>query len=204
MTFDRRALIASGLALAAAPVAAARAAPLPAAPGDMLMGSAKAPAQLVVFASPSCPGCAHWWNHDLPEIRKAYIDTGKVRLVFREFLTGPVEFAAAAFLLARRVGAARYFAVLDMVFDRQAAIFQSGELWEGLLAIGKTFGLTEAQFTAALQDQAALAELNRRVEIAAVRDGVQGTPTFILNGRRLQGEVTVDVLKKALAVPAKG
>lgn len=203
MTFDRRALIASGLALAAAP-GAASAAPLPPAPGDMVMGSAKAPAQLVVFASPSCPGCGHWWTHDLPAIRMTYIDTGKVRIVFREFLTGPVEFAAAAFLLARRVGPTRYFAVLDMVFARQSAIFQSGELWEGLLAIGTAFGLTEAQFTAALQDQKALAELNQRVEIAATRDGVQGTPTFILDGRRLQGEVTVDVLKKALAAPAKG
>ena len=202
MTFDRRALIGSGLALTALP-ATALAAALPPAPGDMVMGSPKAPVQLVVFASPSCPGCAHWWNEDLPAIRKAYIDPGKVRLVFREFLTGPVEFAAAVFLLARRVGPARYFAVLDQVFARQSAIFQSGELWEGLLAIGKGFGLTEPQFTAALQDQAALAEINRRVEIASLRDGVQGTPTFILDGRRLPGEVTVEVLNKALAPAAK-
>lgn len=203
MTFDRRALIASGLALAAAP-GAASAAPLPPAPGDMVMGSAKAPSQLVVFASPSCPGCGHWWTDDLPAIRKAFIDTGKMRIVFREFLTNPVEFAAAAFLLARRVGPARYFAVLDRVFAQRSAIFKSGQLWEGLLAIGKEFGLTEAQFTAALQDKKALEEINRRVEIAAIRDGVQGTPTFILDGRRLQVEVTVDVLESILALTAKG
>ncbi|WP_419319800.1 thioredoxin domain-containing protein [Caulobacter sp. ErkDOM-E] len=203
MPLDRRALIASSLVLAAGP-AMARAAPLPAAPGDMVMGSPKAPVQLVVFASPSCPHCGHWWNDDLPAIRKAYIDTGKVRLVFREFLTGPVEFAAAAFLLARRVGAPRYFAVLDAVFARQTIILQGGELWEGLLAIGKDFGLTEAQFTAALQDQQALAALNERVEIAGVRDKVQVTPTFILDGRKVPGELTAESLKAALASSAKG
>lgn len=203
MALDRRTLIASSLAFAAGPVIA-HAAALSPAPGDMVLGSPKAPVQLVVFASPSCPHCGHWWNDDLPAIRKAYIDTGKVRLVFREFLTGPVEFAAAAFLLARRVGDARYFAVLDAVFARQTAILQSGELWEGLLAIGKDFGLTEAQFTAALQDQQALAALNERVEIAEVRDKVNQTPTFILDGRRLPGELTVDGMKAALAASAKG
>lgn len=203
MALDRRALIVSSLALAAGPTAA-RAAPLPPAPGDMVMGSPAAPVQLVGFVSPSCPSCAHWWTQDLPAIRKAYIDTGKVRLVLREFLTGPVEFAAAAFLLARRIGPSRYFAVLDAVFSRQAAIFQSGELWEGLLAIGVSFGLTEAQFTAALNDQKALAEVNQRSAVATSRDGVRGTPTFILNGARLSGEVTVEVLKTALATPAKG
>lgn len=203
MALDRRALIASSLVLAAGPVAA-RAAPLAPAPGDMLMGSPKAPVQLVVFASPSCPGCAHWWTHELPDIRKAYIDPGKVRIVFREFLTGPVEFAAAAFLLARRAGPARYFAVLDRIFARQEAIFQSGQLWEGLLGIGKEFGLTEAQFTAALQDQAALGEVNKRSETAISRDGVRGTPTFILDGRRMPGELTADAIKVALASPAKG
>ena len=203
MSLDRRALIASSLFLAAGP-AMARAASLPAAPGDMVMGSPKAPAQLVVFASPSCSHCAHWWTDDLPAIRKAYVDTGKLRLVFREFLTGPVEFAAAAFLLARAVGEARYFAVLDVVFARQAAIFQSGELWEGLLAIGKEFGLSEARFTAALGDQQALAALNQRVEIAGVRDRVNQTPTFILDGRRIPGELTADGLKAALAASAKG
>ena len=203
MALDRRALIASSLALAAGPVAA-HAAPLAPAPGDMLMGSPKAPVQLVVFASPSCPGCAHWWTHELPDIRKAYIEPGKVRIVFREFLTGPVEFAAAAFLLARRAGPARYFAVLDQIFARQEAIFQSGQLWEGLLGIGKEFGLTEAQFTAALQDQAALGEVNKRSETAISRDGVRGTPTFILDGRRMPGELTADAIKVALASPAKG
>lgn len=203
MPVDRRILIASGLALAACP-GAVQAAPLPAAPGDMVMGAANAPAQLVVFASPSCSHCAHWWTDDLPAIRKAYIDTGKVRLVLREFLTQPAEFAAAAFLLARRVGPSRYFEVLDAVFARQTAIFESGELFEGLQAIGKAFGLSEAQFAAALSDQKALDAVNERAEIGGIRDKVQGTPAFFLNGRRLPGELTVEGLKTALAAQAKG
>ena len=110
MTLDRRALIVSGLALAAS-ASAARAAPLPPVPGEMVMGSPKAPVQLVVYASASCPHCAHWWTTVLPEVRKAFIDTGKVRLVFREFLTPPEAFAAAGFILARRIPG-KYFEVL--------------------------------------------------------------------------------------------
>jgi protein-disulfide isomerase len=203
LPLDRRALIVTSLAFAAGPVVA-RGASLPPAPGDMILGSPTAPTQLVVFASPSCPHCAHWWIEELPAIRKAYIDTGKVKLVFREFLTAPPEFAAAAFLLARRVGSARYFEVLDAVFAKQAEIFQSGQLFEGLLQIGKSFGLTEAQFTAALSDPKALAAVNERVEIAEVRDKVEVTPTFILAGQRIPGALTAATLKAALAAPAKG
>lgn len=203
MTVDRRALIATSLAFAAGPVIA-RAAALSPAPGDMVMGSPTAQVQLVAFVSPSCSHCAHWWTQELPAIRKAYIDTGKAKLVLREFLTEPPEFAAAAFLLARRVGPNRYFAVLDAVFAKQAEIFQGGELWAGLLEIGKSFGLTEDQFTAALGDQKALAALNERVAIAEVRDRIEQTPTFFLAGQRVPGALTVETMKAALASPAKG
>lgn len=134
MTLRRRALIVSGLAFAAQ-ASVARAAPLPAAPGDMVLGSPKAPIQLVVYASASCPHCAHWWTTVLPEVRKAFIDTGKVRLVFREFLTPPNEFAAAGFILCRRIPG-KYFEVLTTVFQKQEEIYRSDKLFEGLQAIG--------------------------------------------------------------------
>jgi protein-disulfide isomerase len=156
MILDRRALIgtglaASGLVLTAGAPTIARAAPLPAAEGDMALGSPKAKVQVVEYASLSCGACAHWNNEVFASFKKQFIDTGKVRYVFREYLTQPYQFAAAGYLLARRVGPARYFEVLDAIFHQQTAIFDSQDLWGGLLKIGQRFGLTEAQFTAALR-----------------------------------------------------
>ncbi len=200
MTLDRRALIVSGLAATAA-ASSARAAPLPPAPGEMVLGSPKAPVQLVVYASASCPHCANWWTKELPEIRKTFIDTGKVRLVFREFLTPPVEFAAAGFILARRIPG-KYFDVLTTIFQKQEAIYQSDQLFEGLEAIGKQYGLTEAQFKAALSDEAALKAVNARMA-KAVDDGVEGTPTFFVNGAPYDHSADFAVLSKAFASAAK-
>ena len=214
MILDRRALIetglpalglaASGVALIATP-AIARAAFLPPADGDMTLGSAKAKVQVVEYASLSCTHCAHWNNEVFPAFKKQFIDTGKVRYVFREFLTEPYQFAAAGYLLARRVGPAKYFQVTDAIFRQQDAIYESQDLWGGLLKIGKSFGLTEEQFTAALQDKAALDAVNARVEKAAERDKVEVTPTFFVNGERLEGGQSIEDLAAAIAkaVPNK-
>jgi protein-disulfide isomerase len=170
----------------------------------MTLGSPTAKVQVVEYASLSCGHCAHWNQDVFPQLKAKYIDTGKVRFVFREFLTPPNEFAAAGYLLARRVGQARYFEVLDAIFKQQAAIFESQDLWGGLLKVGKSFGLTEAQFTAALNDKAALAALNARVAKAAERDGIEGTPTIIVNGNRFVGPIPMETLVAAIDKAAKG
>lgn len=212
MILDRRALIgtglpalgltASGVALIATPTVA-RADALPPADGDMALGSPKAKVQVVEYASLSCTHCAHWNNEVFPAFKKQFIDTGKVRYVFREFLTQPYEFAAAGYLLARRVGPAKYFEVLDAVFHQQDAIYKSGDLWGGLLKIGQGFGLTETQVTTALSDQPALDAVNARVEKAAARDKVEVTPTFFVDGERIEGGQSLEVFAAAIAKAAK-
>ena len=207
MILDRRALIGTGLAVSSLVLTAtptiARAAALPAAEGDMALGSPKAKVQVVEYASLSCTHCAHWNNEVFPTFKKQFIDTGKVRYVFREFLTEPYQFAAAGYLLARRVGPVRYFEVLDTVFRQQEAIYKSEDLWAGLLNIGKGLGLTEAQFTAALNDKAALDAINARVEKAVARDKIDSTPTFFINGQRLLGGQPIEVFADAIAKAAK-
>jgi len=211
MTLDRRALIgtglpalgwaASGAALIATPTIA-RAAPLPAAEGDMTLGSPTAKVQVVEYASLSCSHCAQWNNTVFPVFKKRFVDTGQVRYVFREYLTQPTQFAAAGYLLARRVGPARYFEVVDAIFHQQEAIFESQDLWGGLLKIGQRFGLNEAQFTAALQDKAALDAINARVEKATLRDKIEATPTFFVNGERAEGGQSIEALAGAIAKAA--
>lgn len=202
MTLDRRALIVSGMAVAAMP-GLARAAQMPPLPGDHVMGSVKAKVQIVEYASMSCSHCAHTALEIMPAIKKRYIDTGKARLVFREFLTPPSDLAGAGFLLANRVPPARYFEAVEAIFAAQHDMFQTGDYWGGLLGVAKRFGLTEAQLEATLNDKAALAALNARVEAAAKR-GINSTPTFYINGEEFVGELTVEDLAKAVDKALKG
>jgi protein-disulfide isomerase len=201
MGLDRRALIVSSLAVAAS-ASAARAKPLPPVPGEMVLGSPKAPIQFVVYASASCSHCAHWWTTVQPQIRKTFIDTGKVRLVLREFLTPPNEFAAAGFILARRIPG-KYFEVLTTVFEKQEAIYDSQKLFEGLQAIGQQYGLTEKQFSDALADPVALKGVNDRFRKAISEDNIEVTPSFFVNGAPYEGEADFAALSKAFAAAAK-
>ena len=107
--------------------ASASAANVSLAPEEVL-GNPKAKVTVVEYASAACPHCARVNNEVLPELKKTYIDTGKVRYVFREMLTDPVPFAGTAFMMARCGGDKNYFALLDDVFHQQQAIYDSGDL----------------------------------------------------------------------------
>ena len=169
---------------------------------DMSLGNANAKVTVVEYASATCSHCARWNKDVYPAFKAKYVDTGKVNYVYREFLTNPPQLAAAGFLLARCAGQDKYFQVTDAIFRQQDAIYESQDLWGGLLKIGKSFGLTEEQFTAALQDKAALDAVNARVEKAAERDKVEVTPTFFVNGERLEGGQSIEDLAAAIAKAA--
>ncbi len=153
---------------------------------EMTLGNPKAKVTVIEYASAACPHCAHFNNDIFPQFKKAYIDTGKVRYVFREYLTEPVPFAGTAFLIARCAGDGQYFAVLDAVFHQQAAIYESGDLAGGLYKIGEAFGLSKEQVEACGGDEASVQALNDRVA-KADRDGIAATPTFIIGSTKIEG-----------------
>jgi protein-disulfide isomerase len=174
-------------------------------PEDMSMGNPQAKVLVAEYASVACPHCAAFNNDIFPAFKAKYIDTGKVHYVFHEMLVGgqaEQALAAAGFLLARCAGKDKYFAVNDEIFHAQTAIFTSGDLRGGLLRIAQSLGMTEAQFNTCVGDQAALKALDARVEKAS-KDGVNSTPTFIINGNKLVGEQTLAVLDKAIADASK-
>jgi protein-disulfide isomerase len=182
---DRRLLIGVASAwLAASAVSAATPPAKTATPEDMAMGNPKAKVTVIEYASAACPHCARFNNDVFPAFKKKYVDTGKVRYVYREFLTEPVEVAAAGALLARCAGKAKYFAVLDDFFHGQAQAYQSGDIRSLIFEVGKKAGLTEPQITACLSDEAAAKALNGRVQSYSDA-GVDSTPTFVINGQKL-------------------
>jgi protein-disulfide isomerase len=166
---------------------------------DMTLGSPQAPLTVVEYASVGCPHCAVWEQTVFPAFKKKYIDTGKIRFVFRELLTGQQALAAAGFLTARCAGGAHYFEVVDAIFRDQQAILESGEAYQPLLHIAEQAGITAQQFDACVQDQEALKALSARANRNGDADKVEGTPAFVIGDRKLEGEQTLADLDAAIA-----
>ncbi len=174
-------------------------------PDDMTMGNPQAKVLVAEYASVACPHCAAFNNDTFPAFKAKYIDTGKVHYVLHEMLVGgqgEQALAAAGFLLARCAGKDKYFAVTDEIFHAQSAIFASQDLRGGLLRIAQSMGMTEPQFNACVGDQNALKALDARVEKAS-KDGVNSTPTFLINGQKFEGNQTLATLDKAVADASK-
>ena len=163
--------------------------------GDVMIGSDKAPVTVIEYASMTCPHCAHFEETTLPELKKRYIDTGKVRYVMREF---PLDaLAAAGFMLARCAGPDKYETVIETLFAKQPDWVVQQPI-EPLKAIAKQFGFTEDSFNACLANQKVLDNIQAVRDHAVNKLGVNSTPTFFINGKRFVGDLTIDVMAKEI------
>jgi len=171
---------------------------------DMVMGEEKAPVTIIEYASMTCPHCAHFQETTFPELKKRYIDTGKVRYIFREF---PLDnLAAAAFMLARCAGTddkTRYFALVDTLF-RQQRQWAVEKPIPPLMVIAKQAGFTEQTFQACLANQKMLDGIESVRQRAIKQFKVQSTPTFFINGTSYPGAMTIDDMAKLIEPYLKG
>lgn len=182
-----------------------------ASPDDMGIGAADAPATLIEYASVTCSHCAEFHETVWDQLKTNYIDTGKVRFIFREFPTPPPAIAVAGFQLARCGGATpeQYLTRVGVLFEQQRAIFATGSM-EGvrqkLVEIGAGAGLSEQQVMACITDQAGAERIRRTVEAAQTQFDITGTPTFILNGEKLTDPsvVTYEGLSRAIDAAIAG
>jgi len=164
--------------------------------GDMSLGDEKAPVTIIEYASMTCPHCANFHEVTYPELKKKYIDTGKVRFIFREF---PLDqLAAAAFMLARCGGKERYFPMVETLFQQQRSWAVSRPL-QPLMAISKQAGLSEAGFNECLKNQQVLDGIEDVRKRAEQKFNVQSTPTFFVNGKQLRGAATLAEFEKEMA-----
>ena len=163
--------------------------------GDVVIGSDKAPVTIIEYASMTCPHCAHFSETTFPELKKRYIDTGKVRYTLREF---PLDaLAAAGFMLARCAGPDKYMPVVETLFAKQLD-WVVKEPVPPLKEISKQFGFTEESFNQCLANQKVLDDIQAVRDRAAEKLGVNSTPTFFVNGKRLVGDVSIDQLAKEI------
>jgi protein-disulfide isomerase len=167
--------------------------------GDMAQGDEKAPVTIIEYASMTCPHCADFHATTYPELKKRYIDTGKVRFIFREF---PLDqLALAGFLLARCVGPDKYFPMIDTLFQLQKEWVVQKPLGP-LLAIAKQAGMSEQQFNDCLQDKKLIDGLEG-VRQRAIKLNVQSTPSFFINGKPAR-VFRIEEFEKAMAPYLKG
>jgi protein-disulfide isomerase len=153
-----------------------------AATGDMAMGAPEgAKVTVVEYASITCGVCAAWHEETWPGFKAAYVDTDKVRYVFRELPTAPVNVAVAGFMIARCAGEDKYFDVINGVMSSQREWQQGVNPRDTLFRVGNGAGLNNQQIEACITDADGLKAADERAQ-AAVKAGVTGTPTFFVNG----------------------
>jgi protein-disulfide isomerase len=151
---------------------------------------------VVEYGSLTCPHCATFSREIFPELKKDYIDTGKVRFIFREFSRNPLD--VAAFVLARCIGDDKAFAAIELLFSQQDKWAFVDKPLEPLIAAMRPAGLTHDQAMACLKDQSkgnAVVAIGKR---ATDEIKMTGTPTFVIDGKVYGGELTIDQLKAIL------
>ncbi|MET3559757.1 protein-disulfide isomerase [Bartonella japonica] len=156
---------------------------------DRFEGEANAPVTIVEYASLTCVHCAYFYNEVLPKIRKKYIKTGKVKLIFREYAFDPR--ATAGFMLARCAPEDRYFPLIEVLFQKQHEWVWGQDALTPLKKVSLMANFTDESFNACLKNQAILDEVNASFE-RGKELGVTATPTFFINGNKYEGIMSVE------------
>ena len=160
-----------------------------------MIGSDKAPVTIIEYASMTCPHCAHFSETTFPELQKRYIDTGKVRYTLRAF---PLDaLAAAGFMIARCAGNDKYMPAVETLFAKQADWVVKEPL-PPLKEIAKQFGFTEDSFNQCITNQKVLDGIQAARDHAVEKLGVNSTPTFFINGKKLIGDLSIDQMAKEI------
>jgi protein-disulfide isomerase len=164
--------------------------------GDVALGPADAKVTIIEYASMTCSHCAAFHKETYPELKKRYIDTGKVRFILREFPLDPL--ATAGFMLARCDGDSKYYPITDLLFDNQSAWAFTSKPLDALQQMMKQAGFSKEKFEACLKDQKLYDAVNAVRKRADETFKVNSTPTFFINGQRVSGAVSIDEIEKII------
>ena len=184
------------LAVACPGLAPVRAADAGYALGEISLGAADAPVTMIEYASMTCPHCAAFHGTTFKKLKEKYIDTGKMRLVFREF---PFDgLALRASVLARCAGEQAYLPMVDVLFSQQGAWSHAKDPMAALATIGRLGGIGQDKFDACMADQALFDAVVKNRMTGANEHKVDSTPYFIINGDRLSGNLGLAEFEAAI------
>jgi len=156
---------------------------------EKVMGNASAPVTVIEYSSLTCPHCATFQLSTVPPMKSAYIDSGKVKLVYRDFpvpgaSTAEVAYAGAA--LARCAGNARYFEALDLLYRGQESWISKSNPWAAMKQVMAPIGLASDKMDACMASTEIRNEVSRLAAEARTAYGVGGTPTVVINGQKVE------------------
>jgi protein-disulfide isomerase len=194
------------LAFAGACVQARDAAPAPSAPIDQLMapgplpdiveGSPAAAITIIEYASMTCSHCAEFHEETWPLLKAKYVDSGKAKYILREFPLDPLS--TAGFMLARCAGPDKRDALIDRLFAQQKDWAFVDKPIDSLLTQVEQAGMSQADFEACLNNRDLYDSVNKTRDSAAQRFAIDSTPTFFVNGRRLDGALAIGEFDQVL------
>jgi protein-disulfide isomerase len=164
---------------------------------DRILGRPDAPITIVEYASLTCPHCAHFTNAVLPELKKKWIDTGKAKLVLRDYPLD--EPALRAAMIARCAPSDRFYAFIDTFFASQEKWVMSRDYLEALARIAKLGGMSREDFDACLKNTDLENKIVEGRLVATKELDVNSTPTFFINGAKFTGVPTAEEFDKKLA-----
>jgi len=168
---------------------------------DMTLGNPTAGITVIEYASASCPHCAAWKTENWASFQSKYLVTGKVRYIFREVLTNPQQYALSAFLIGRCAVAQSknpadstpYFTVVNAFFAGQADYFQTQQIGTVMADVTAKTGMTTPAMQACVSDEPGFTAFMKTMRAHMEKDGVSSTPTFFVNGKRVDGHEMKDL-----------
>lgn len=169
---------------------------------ETVLGDPKAPVTIIEYSSLTCPHCAAFHRDTLPKVKESYIDTGKVRFIYRDFPLGRLALAAA--VVGRCVDPSRHFAFIDMLYRDQDAWSQSRDPIAELKVRAQLAGLSEQDFEACLDNKPLIQAIQQGAQEGQQQYGIDSTPSFIINGNKITGEQSFEAFSKAIEAALGG
>ena len=170
---------------------------------DQVLGKADAPITIIEYASTTCGHCATFHKTTLPKLKAEWIDTGKAKLVYRDFPTGPKGLSVGTSMIVHCAGPERYFGLLGLVMEQQEKWMGAADKLAELKKLAKLAGLGEDKVDACLKRQDLADAIEARAKEAHEKLGIDSTPSFVIDGKVLVGAQSFEDLDKALKAAKK-
>ena len=172
---------------------------------ERILGNTDAPVEVIEYASLTCPHCAAFHNGPWPALKKEYVDTGKVKMIYRDFPTD--QMALAASMIARCAPEDRYFGIIELMFRTQDNWRRSTNPREDLANIGRLAGMSQTTIEACMRNQAVYDGVMKQRNVGIKKHNIDSTPTLIVNGKKIEGGLALEefrqVFDKALTEVGK-
>lgn len=172
-------------------------------PIDQVMGKADAPITIIEYASPTCGHCANFHKTVLPKLKAEWLDTGKARLIYRDFPTAPAQMAVAVSMIPHCAGPERYFGVLGLIMDGQDKWMNADNPLDTLKKMVRIAGMTGEDVDACLQREDLATAIQDRAKQANDVNGIDATPSFLVDGKLMVGARSYEEFDAALKAAQK-